>query len=133
MLAAADDNTLYVAEIGNRRVQKLTRTACALSVCPFTHDAPWPSAQTRSALSEPLSIAMAPAGKIWIGFTNGAPGIALVSAATGDIELVIRHPHLLRPHGISTDGNGTTWIADNETNRIFRVLNNQTIEQVVGK
>lgn len=133
MLTAADDNTLYVSEIGNHRVQKLTRIACAMSLCPFTYDATWPATETRSAITEPLSIAMAPAGKVWIGFTNGLPGIALVSATTGAIEKIIRHPNLRRPHGISTDGNGTTWIADNETNCIFRILNNQAIEQVVGK
>ncbi len=133
MLAAADDNTLYVAEIGNRRVQKLTRTACAGTVCPFSPDATWPSSATRSALSEPLSIAMAPGGKVWIGFTNSTPGVALVSATTGEIEATVRHPNLKRPHGISTDSAGRTWVADNETNRVFRIMNSQTIEQVIGQ
>jgi len=133
MVAAADDNTLYVAEIGNRRVQKLTRTTCGAAVCPFIHDSTWPAPLTRSAITEPLSIAMAAGGKVWVGFTNGTPGVALVSPSTGEIEAIISHHNLRRPHGISTDTLGRTWIADNETNRIFRIVNNQVIEQVIGK
>ncbi len=133
MIAAADDNTLYVAEIGNRRVQKLTRTTCATAVCPFIHDSTWPAPPTRSAITEPLSIAMAAGGKIWVGFTNDTPGVALLSPTTGEIEAIIRHPNLRRPHGISTDSSGRTWVADNESNRIFRILNSQKIEQVIGK
>lgn len=133
MIAVADDNTLYVAEIGNRRVQKLTRTTCTGSVCPFVQEATWPSSTTRSAISDPLSIAMAADGKVWIGFTNGAPGLALVSATTGEIETILRHADLKRPHGISTDSSGSTWVADNETNRVFRISNDLTVELVVGK
>lgn len=129
MIATSSTRALYVAELGNERVQKY-EARCRGPSCVYEVVLGWPELPASPAL-EPLSLAVG-GGRVYVGRQGeGAPvwvfdeltGVKLTELGTGLVE---------RPHGLSLDSEQALWITDDRGDRIVRLSQEGEVLLTIG-
>ncbi len=134
-LAVDSSGNLYIADLGNGRVRKVSTDGTIQTVAgggiivPGNSDAPALSVQ----LNQPRNLALDPDGTLYISdfganrvYRVSTKGVLSVLAGTGNAGLtgdngLASAAQLNSPAGIASDSNGSVYIADSANNRIRRV------------
>jgi len=130
---------LYIADLGNARVRKITsdgviHTIAGGGVLPATSQAQGGPA-TAAQLNEPRNVTIDGSGNVYISdfganqvyavSINGTLTLAAgngVAGFSGDSSSALM-AQINAPAGLTTDSNGALYIADSGNNRVRRVLN----------
>ncbi|MEZ4407757.1 MAG: NHL repeat-containing protein [Polyangiales bacterium] len=122
MIAVSAQREVFVAEIGNDRVQRFApRGGCAPSdpACEYEVVAGWPSLGATPGL-EPLSIAV-DGDRVYVGHQGDPASVWVLDRATGARTAVIGAGLVERPHGLSVDAAGTLWVVDDRGDRVVHL------------
>ena len=138
-ITVATDGTLYIADLANHKVRKVTpagiiSTVAGDGVASYTGDG---GLASNAGLNAPAAVALDPAGNLYIG-DAGNNRVREVAAATGDITTLVGgngtqfdgdtksalQASLYGPYALHFDHQGNLFIADMFHNRIRRVSAN---------
>jgi DNA-binding beta-propeller fold protein YncE len=133
MLAVSPSGAVYVAEIGNDRIQKfipVDECDVAEPSCEYRALPDWPSLGATPGLA-PLSIAVED-GRVLVGHQAEPASVWVLDEATGERVGVIGEGRFARPHGLSIDSERGVWVADDRGNRIVRLAPDGRVLLTIG-
>ena len=126
---------LYIADIGNHRIRKVTASTGNISTAAGTGTQGYSGDSgpaTAAQLNRPADVAVDGAGNLYIADRNNHR-IRKVDAATGNISTVAgttadvgdgglaASAHLRSPRGVAVDGESNVYIADSGNHRVRKV------------
>lgn len=118
MIAASSTRALYVAELGNDRVQRY-EARCQGANCVYEVVSGWPELPASPAL-EPLSLAVG-GGRVYVGRQGEGAPVWVFDELTGMKVAELGAGLVDRPHGLSLDGEQRLWITDDRGDRVVRL------------
>ncbi|MHA7648886.1 protein kinase domain-containing protein [Mycobacterium sp. ML4] len=98
---------VYVADLGDGQVTKLTAATGAQTTVPFF------------GLVKPWGVAVDGAGNVYVS-DAGTGRVVRVAAETGS-QSVLPFPGLDGPHGVAVDGAGNLFVAESGKNRVLKL------------
>lgn len=121
MLAVSAERDVFVVDLGNRRLQRFSRSGCAPAdaACSYQVVAGWPALEDTPGL-DPLSIAV-DGERVYVGHQGEPPSIWVLEQASGRRERVLSEGELTRPHGLFVADDGTLWVADDRSHRVLHL------------
>lgn len=120
MLAVSARGELFVAELGNRRLQRFDPVACdAEGACDYAAVAGWPELVDTPGL-DPLSVAL-DGERVYVGHQGHPASIWVLQHGSGRLEAVLAEGEFERPHGLFVAADGTLWVADDYGNRVVHL------------
>lgn len=106
-VAVDASGNVYVTNIDNERVMKLSAGSTHQTVLPFTN------------LKEPYGLAVDTDGSVYIADTDNDRVVKL--PAGSEDQTVLSFTGLKRPQGLAVDGSGNVYVADTGNNRVLKL------------
>lgn len=122
MIAVSPERAVFVAELGNRRLQRFApRAGCdpASPDCEYEAVVGWPALESTPGL-DPLSLALHDE-RLYVGHQGEPASIWVLDAATGVRVALLGEGSFERPHGLSVDAAGTLWVTDDRANQVVHL------------
>jgi DNA-binding beta-propeller fold protein YncE len=134
MLAISPSGDLFVAELGNRRVQRFTpRQGCDVAdeLCGYEPVPGWPALDETPGL-DPLSVAL-DEQRVYVGHQGHPASIWVLDSSTGRREAVIGEGMFERPHGLFVASDGSLWVTDDRDNRVIHLTADGQRLRTIGR
>ena len=121
MLAVSAEREVFVAELGNRRLQRFSPAGCAPAerACAYQAVTGWPALEDTPGL-DPVSLAL-DGGRLYVGHQGEPASIWVLEQASGRRERVLGEGQFSRPHGLFVAADGTLWVADDRSHRVIHL------------